>query len=128
MNKDDFYKNLVSLFKLFRNRPHHLAKYLTDNDVFTTEFINNIINSEKLNNLSKNPFSYDLRDEMNSNYFISFNEMNEWYDNILINDEENFNIEEECNIKLLKLLEEENFEEAIKLRDYMKKNGINIKH
>ena len=39
MNKKEKY-NLINLFKLFKNRPNHLVKFLLDNDAFTDKFLN----------------------------------------------------------------------------------------
>ena len=46
-DKDQLYKNLVILLKMFKNRPYHLAKYLTDNTAFSQEFIKKILESDK---------------------------------------------------------------------------------
>jgi len=48
-----FIKKLITLLKLFKNRPHHLAKYLIDNDALNSEFTNSLINSNKISKISK---------------------------------------------------------------------------
>ena len=45
---DQLYTNLVTILKLFKNRPYHLAKYLIENKAFDQKFINRIIESKIL--------------------------------------------------------------------------------
>lgn len=52
-NKNDkTYRNLVILLKMFKNRPHHLAKFLLDNNSFNKRFLDKILTSNNLNDLS----------------------------------------------------------------------------
>ncbi len=35
-------RNLITLLKLFKNRPYHLSKYLLDNSAFNKDFLRKI--------------------------------------------------------------------------------------
>ena len=130
-NNEIFYKNLVILFKLFKNSPNHLSKYLINNSAFSEEFINSIINSKKLNELRPK----EEQDYFNSNnideplIFKSFEDMEEYYSNILkeidIKDD-NKDVEIQLNRKLNNLISNEKYEEAARLRDYMSFNNFEI--
>jgi hypothetical protein len=127
--KDQLYKNLVILLKMFKNRPYHLAKYLIDNDGFNQSFIKKLLDSDKLKDLSKE------EDDLNSNmdvipvYFNDINQMNDFYNSIVddIKLSTNRSMEEltkEINTKLDNCIKNENYEDAVRIRDYMNRNGI----
>jgi cysteinyl-tRNA synthetase len=127
MNDDELYQKLVILLKLFKNRPYHLAKYLIDNAAFNKNFLNKISNSTKLEEL------LDNEDELNKFlpvYFSNISQMEQFYESLLeeIKDlQKNQSTKDICvnlNSKLDELIKSEKFEEAAKLRDYMKKNSI----
>lgn len=118
-NKDDIYKKLITLLKLFKNRPYHLAKYLIENSAFNKEFIEHLLSSKKINDLSE----VDMDITKN---FTSISEMEDFYTS-LINDIDVKNekeVEEKLNTKLNDFLLKEKYEDAAKLRDYMKRNNI----
>jgi uncharacterized protein (DUF1330 family) len=121
---DKFYENLIKLLKLFKNRPYHLAKYLIENSSFDDIFITNVKTSSKLSNL-------ELDDDVNIiNNFGDISEMEEFYNSLLAEtkiDSNESNIEFELNDKLDKLIKQEKYEEASRLRDYMNKNNIKRK-
>ena len=48
MKNDDLYNNLVTLLKMFKNRPHHLAKYFIENSSLDKDFIRKISENGKL--------------------------------------------------------------------------------
>lgn len=110
--------NLISLLKLFKNRPYHLSKYLFDNNAFTDDFLNKIKISDKLSNISNTTYS-----------FKDINEMEDFYDSLLGNNSGDYNIDLETNLnnKLNKLLLEEKYEEASVLRDFMISKNIKKK-
>lgn len=119
MNKSDK-ENLITLLKIFKNRPYHLAKYLIDNFAFTDVFLEKIRSSQKLSQL-QNKLQQDPE-------FKSISDMEEFY-NSLIEEEINMKgdiekMTQECNSKLEKLVNSEKYEEAAILRDFMKKMGI----
>lgn len=112
MDNDDFKTKLVKLLTLFKNRPNHLAKYLTDNNAFNKTFINKVIKS--------NPSKDDV-------YLESISDMDECYNSILDNIKNIKNpleIEDELNSRMKQLIDNEKYEEAARLRDYMLKNLI----
>lgn len=118
-NKDDIYKKLITLLKLFKNRPYHLAKYLIDNSAFSKDFIEHLLNSKKINDLSE----VDMDITKN---FTSISQMEDFYTS-LINDIDVKNekeVQEKLNSKLNDLIKNEKYEDAAKLRDYMKRNNI----
>jgi hypothetical protein len=129
-NNEELYKNLVSLLKLFKNRPYHLAKYLIDNSAFNKTFVNKVLKSEKLNE-----FSEDKIESINTSvYFVNISQMEDFYNSLLEemkdiskvkNAEE---IATELNARLNELIKNEKYEEAAKIRDYMSKNRIKRKN
>lgn len=125
---EEFYKNIVVLLKMFKNRPYHLAKYLVDNRAFNSDFIKKIELSSKLNDFSKDESESKLLSVPIVVHDIS--KMIDFYDSLI--DELSQietkkspqEIESEFNLKLDNLIKSEKFEEASKVRDYMQKNGI----
>lgn len=125
MERDEnIHKNLISLLKIFKNRPYHLSKYLLDNQAFNSDFLKKIKKSDKLS---------DLSDINLPNYFHNINQMEDFY-NSLLEESKEFPIKktkkeigEDLNLKLNKLIESELYEEAAALRDFMLKNGIKKK-
>lgn len=130
-NEGNLYRNLTILLKIFKNRPNHLAKYLIDNMALNDNFIENLINSEKLNGMSPSETQTYFSDIMNIDvpYFSNYEEMNEYYNDMMIQDikqlQDHSKIEYDLNEKMDIYLYEEKYEEAAKLRDYMKRNNIN---
>lgn len=124
---DKIYQNLITVLKLFQSRPYHLAKYLMDTDAFSEDFLRKIKNSDKLNSLNKEDES-----SLKAIYFIDVSHMKDFF-NSLTDDvyekklKNKRDISEELNDKLEKSLKDERYEDAIRLRDYMQKNGIEIK-
>jgi alcohol dehydrogenase YqhD (iron-dependent ADH family) len=122
MENEDLYRNFVTLLKLFKNRPYHLAKYLIQNGAIKEEFLSKIINSDRLRNLKEGEFDEKI--------FMDINQMNDFFNSLTIEvkklsmfktDDE---IKIDLNNKLSELLKEEKYEEAAILRDYMFNNGI----
>ena len=117
--RDDIYRNLVTLLKLFKNRPYHLAKFLLENGAITEKFEKDILNSSKLNELN-------TEEEITSTPkpFISISQMEDYFQSILdtkeLKSKTNEQIELELNTKLDDLLKDEKYEDAARLRDYMK--------
>jgi hypothetical protein len=122
MENEDLYRNFVTLLKLFKNRPYHLAKYLIQNGAIKEEFLSKIVNSDRLRNLKE--------DEFNEKIFMDINQMNEFFNSLTVEVKKlsMFKSEDEIKVdlnnKLAELLKEEKYEEAAILRDYMFNNGI----
>ena len=122
MENEDLYRNLVILLKMFKNRPYHLAKYLIENSAFNNEFIKKVSENAKL--------SEDENKSKQTVYFLDIGNMNDYYNSftddikLLESGKSLFEMETELNEKLDKLLFDEKYEEAARLRDYMNNNKI----
>lgn len=124
---DKIYKNLITILKLFQNRPYHLAKYLMENQALTPDFIDKIKNSDKLNRLSD-----DDLDSIKAIYFIDISHMKDFFNSLTDDSYEKKlsgkrDVVSEMNLKLYRCIKEERYEDAIRIRDYMQKNNIEIK-
>jgi hypothetical protein len=122
MENDD-YNNLVTLLKLFKNRPYHLAKYLVENSALNKKFIDKVLKSDKLNGLNDG----DIKDNKIIN-FTSISQMENFYSSLIdIKNLESKTKEElaiELNQRLNDLIRNEKYEDAANLRDYMVRKGI----
>ena len=124
MENEDLYRNLVILLKMFKNRPFHLAKYLIENSALTEDFIKKVMNNNSLKDL------VDSNDPKVKNLFLDINQMNNYFNSLTddikrIGDSKNpEEISAALNEKLETLINEERYEDAAKLRDYMIKNNI----
>ena len=108
-------KNLVNFLKFFINRPNHLAKYLLDHDALDSKFLNSLQNNKFLTDESKS--TIDL-------YFVDINQMNNFFKSLITNGSKNRDIEDlkgELNKELDNCLKEERYEDAIRIRDYLRK-------
>ena len=112
--QEKIYRCLVKLFKMFQNRPNHLAKYMMDNLAFNDLFLKLLLESEKLNDLENGalPAFKDI-EEMN-NYFNVF-------DDSYKGKKSPKKIIEDLSKKLEECLKLEKYEDAIRIRDYMAK-------
>lgn len=123
-DKERFEKNLTTLLRLFQNRPLHLTKYFIENNSFNQEFMNNVIKSKKLEELSTKYAQGDIP----TIFFLNYKEMLKFFENISNElNFDNFNDEkvgQELNMKLDELIKSEKYEEAIKIRDFMIQNNI----
>ena len=118
------YENLLVVLKLFQNRPHHLTKFLIENKAINSDFLSKISDSDKLSDMAKN----GIKD--NYLHFNTISEMKKYYSSLLddlVNLKRKKTKEEltmELNQKLKDAIEKENYEEASRIRDYMKANNI----
>jgi len=117
MDYNKFERNLVLLFKIFNDRPHHLAKFLIENNSMTPEFINLVLNSTNLN---------DANFDINKIDFNDFGEMNTFFKDLIDQKKGKSHLAKELNKQLFELVSKEMFEEAAELRDYMIKKNIKI--
>lgn len=109
--------NLLKLMIMFKNRPNHLYKYLMENNAFTDEFIKRTSMSSKLK-------SIQIPIELN---FNNIDKMNEFFDSLYFNDEDgqtNAEKEKKWNQKLIDAIQNEDYEAASRIRDYMKKHNL----
>ena len=102
---------------MFRNKPHLLTKYLLENNAMDSKFMDKLIGN------------LPLMMESNEPHFLTINDMNDYYNrfaeyNPEISGEKSVEeIEKELNRRLNDAIENERYEEASKIRDYMKKNN-----
>lgn len=122
-NNDQLYKNLITILKLFKNRPYHLAKYLIENDAFNDSFNKRLLESDKLNEIGE-----ESKSLVKAVYFVDITQMTDYFNSFT--DEINSKtksiktITKELNLKLDQCLKDEKYEDAIRLRDYMIKHNI----
>lgn len=124
-NDDELYNNLVTLLKLFKNRPYHLSKYLIENSALDEKFIKKILKSDKLQEL-QDQMSSDGGYELTPIYFPDISKMEEFYNSLsnISDSRDKKELSKELNQKMVELLKEEKYEEAATLRDYMIENRI----
>ena len=116
MNNDGLNEALANFLKIFKNRPHHLAKYLIENSALNKPFLNKIIKSGNFD------------DKKTDGYIKNISQMDDFYNSLLDPIKEGSKtleeVTKEINDKINYLIENEKFEDAAKLRDYMYKKNI----
>jgi hypothetical protein len=125
-NNEQLYRNLIAILKLFKNRPYHLAKYLIENEAFNDEFINKLLESDRLNQIGQE----ESKSLVKAVYFVDISQMTDYFNSLT---QEDFKSKrrsisnltpEQLNQKLEQYLREERYEDAIRIRDYMIKHNI----
>jgi len=109
--------NLLKLLILFKNRPHHLHKYLIENNALTDDFLKRTNMSSKIRNLQ-------LPIELN---FPNIDKMQDFFDSLNVIDDKNETTQEKeikWNTKLSEAINNEDYEAASRIRDYMKKHNL----
>jgi len=108
-------KKLSNFLSFFINRPNHLAKYLMDNEALNKEFLSRITSVE-LPEINES--------KMTEVYFLNINQMNMFFKNLLNKekypDSNNEDLIQELEKELQKSISEERYEDAIRIRDYLK--------
>jgi excinuclease UvrABC helicase subunit UvrB len=108
-------RKLSKFLGFFINRPNHLAKYLMDNDALNKEFLSRIT-SVDLPEINES--------KMIDVYFLDINQMNIFFKNLLNKekypDSNNEDLIQELEKELQKSISEERYEDAIRIRDYLK--------
>lgn len=111
--------NLIILLRMFKNRPHHLAKFLLENEAFRTDFLKKVENNKNLEKLNQSEIGEDHF------YFTSISEMKSYFATLI---EDNISDLEEIQIdlhkNLLKAIEDEDYEEAARIRDFILLNKL----
>jgi excinuclease UvrABC helicase subunit UvrB len=117
--------NLNNLFKLFKNRPNYLTRFLLDANAFNDSFLKKVKNNSKL--------SEDFNESELNNYFNSIEDMKDYYSSF-INELDSTKkkkskeqILEELTIKIKEAINNENYEEASRIRDYIIRNNLKKK-
>jgi hypothetical protein len=120
------YKNLISLLKLFKNRPYHLAKYLVENSAFSEEFLKKLSQNSSLEELSE-----DNNEKNLPVLFTDITKMNDYFNSLIdLKLLESKSIEDLTiilNERLEEYIKNEKYEDAANLRDYMFSKGIKRK-
>lgn len=109
----DNMKNLLSLFDCYDNILFYI---LIDNNAFKSDFIDKIVNNKKL-----------INDDLYLPEDLNYIEFKNFFNDIINDYDSESNLAELSiilNNKLKEAIVVDNYEEAIKLRDYMKKRGI----
>jgi len=118
------YKNLVTILKMFKNRPYHLAKYLIENKALDEEFLKKILENDKLSELGDD----ESKSIVKAIYFVDISHMKDFFNafssDIVFREKTDTDIVKDLNQRLDECLKEERYEDAIRIRDYMSKNGI----
>ncbi len=121
---DEKYRNLLVVLKIFQNRPHHLSNFLLENGALTNDFLNKISNSDKLSEIANT----GVKD--NFLHFNSISEMKSYYTS-LIDDLDGLGKKKSkeevaihLNEKLQNAIDREDYDEASRIRDYMRINNI----
>ena len=116
MSKPD-HSHLINLFKLFKNRPNHLARFLLDNDALNDKFLNRVKNNINL--------SDDIQESDLNKSFDSIEDMKDHF-SLFINDVEiskkkktREELIEELTLKIKDAVDNEDYEEAARVRDYI---------
>ena len=115
MENSQKYKSLVNFLKFFIGRPHHLAKYLLENDTLNDKFLKSLDNNENL---------LDSKIKDLEIYFIDINQMNTFFQSLITKNSKKVNLQDlktELNKELDVCIKEERYEDAIRIRDYLKK-------
>jgi protein-arginine kinase activator protein McsA len=114
------HKNLVNFLKFFIGRPNHLAKYLIENEALSDKFLKKLDMSENLADSKTNELDV---------YFIDINQMNTFFSSLIKKNNKRENLEDlktELNRELNVCIREERYEDAIRIRDYLKKISKDI--
>ncbi len=104
MNQHEKYELLANFLKMFQGKRWLLAKFLIDNNAITDSFLKKI----------------NLEDTEPITDFENIEKLNLYFNKLISKESENHRMSLE--VKLIELLEQERYEEAAKLRDWLKKN------
>jgi excinuclease UvrABC helicase subunit UvrB len=114
--KEEEIRTLSKFLKFFINRPNHLARYLVENDALNNDF------QQKLKNFEKKNVD---ESKLVSLYFLNIDQMTDFFKKLITKTETNTYLSEdvikELENELQICIEEERYEDAIRIRDYLKK-------
>lgn len=108
--------NLVVILKIFEGQPHHLAHFLIENNAITLNFRQNLQDSQSILKIKNDGFDYE------NLHFNNIEEMKNYFESLL--NIESSNIEKtiiDFKLKLKEALDSEDYESAIRYRDYIKR-------
>ena len=116
MLNDDMVNKLTNFIMLFDDKTFLMARYMLDNKILNDDFIKLLSNSDKFNNPIRLPFFNNISDVIPYYHSLldDFDNVGDSKEDVLI----------KLNSRLDEYIRKDMFEEAIRLRDYMKKNNI----
>jgi len=113
MNQKD-YEKLAKFLRFFINRPNHLAKYLIENDALRKEFLSKLSISD----------CEDMEKKLATSCFLDVEHMKCFYNKLIgQSTSQNFseeNLFQQLEKELNDSIKEERYEDAIRIRDYLK--------
>lgn len=137
---DNIYENLVTLLKLFKDKPQYLVKFLLENNAFTEEFLKKVFDSTELKRINTLKDSDVSEKDIFSQlpHFKDITSMNNYFSSIIngknkpaksenIYDLINKNLREKIIKDLDDAIENENYLLAASIRDRMKELNIRYK-
>lgn len=124
MNNSDKERKILTLIKLFNNRPHVLTRYLIQNSAFSNTFLDKLMNNKKIDDILKGDMDNIIQDYD----FNTISDVENYYNSFLEESgKTRLELSNELNTKLKNAIKNEKYEDAAKIRDYMKKNNIKKK-
>lgn len=131
-NEQELRKQLIALLQVFEGKPHLLASYLLHFDVFKKDF---------KNKLTDNAFLKDVSDDLKESgilikpYFTTIESMQEYYNNAFQQAKQQksnhsqvlkaANDEQALLVQLMCAVDEQEFEKAVRIKQYMEELGYN---
>ncbi len=124
-------KNLITFLTIFDGKPNILAEYLLQYDILDENIIKLLINNKELSKKSK---ELKEKGEIEKPYFTSIEEMQEFYNKFFTIDKDKIihpllgaeTQEKAFILELKKAIEKEDYELAVKIRDYCILNDIDL--
>lgn len=138
-------KHLVALLYAFKDKPNLLATYMIEYSPLKKKFIDKIIKSSNLERISEEIENTET--EYIKPFFLNLEEMQDYYNKIFNESDIDIDMNKDNNdiirenkhpilgastnkealfTQLEEALSNQNYEKAVKLRDYIKSIGINL--
>ncbi len=116
MNNNELLDKIYNFINMFDDKKHLMIKYMLDNNIFSDSFLKIISNNHSFNNIIELPIFNNIEDiyPFYNTILDDFDNSGDTMEDIIIN----------LNEKLDDYINKDMFEEAIRLRDYMKRNNI----
>ena len=109
--------NLIILLKIFKDRPHHLSRFLMENEAFNKSFLDKLNKNGKLSEIKN-------IEEIKKD-FDNIDDMKEFYSSLISTSspkrKSNDDIISNIIDKIQTAIDNEDYEEAARLRDYLNK-------
>lgn len=123
--------NLITFLTLFDGKPNMLVEYLMEYDILDDKLISLLINNKELLEKSK---ELKEKGELEKPYFTSIEEIQAYYSKFFVYDNQNIlhpllgsaSKQEALILEIKKAIQNEDYETCAKIRDYCKKNKIEL--